>query len=94
MQDKNLSAKRVLSMILIVIGALGYIAAAYFLCYAVYFWIGGTLHPHTAEDQPHGLDGLGFFLEAVTGLFVAGIASLFFVPGMTLRSRIQTNQKR
>ncbi len=92
-QAQTLSIRKALSFVLITLGALGYVIAGGFLCYAAYFWVVGTLHPNAPEDTSAGLAGLGFILEAGTGVLIGGIASIFFIPGMILRGKIKESTK-
>jgi hypothetical protein len=90
MQNKNLRSKNILSRALITLGIIGYMPAIYFLYGAIYFWIDGNfIHTAVAEDQPGGLDGLGFILMIGAAIIFGAIASAFFVPGILLRSKIK-----
>lgn len=75
--NNQLTAKKIISSVLILIGGIGYLIAALCYFYAIYFWIVATLHPNAPETTEAGLAGLGFFLEAIAGTFVAAIASVF-----------------
>ena len=91
---KKLSFKKASSTVLITLGIIGYLSAVYFFGYAIYFWIVTSLHPNAPEDQPAGLAGLGLVLEFGAGMVLSVIATLFFVPGMALRSKMREPDKK
>jgi hypothetical protein len=86
---KKQTVAKTASVVLITIGSIGYAIALFFGVYAIYFMVDGSRHPNAAEDEPGGLDGLGFLLAAIAAAVSGGCASVFFVPGMMLRTKLK-----
>ncbi|HUD07314.1 MAG TPA: hypothetical protein VMR34_05510 [Candidatus Saccharimonadales bacterium] len=64
---QSISTKKMFGSILFYVGILGYVIAALFFGYAVYFLIIGIKHPNAAEDTTAGLSGIGFYFTCSTG---------------------------
>jgi hypothetical protein len=90
---KNFSVKKTLATVLISLGIIGYVIAAFLICVSLYFYIVAELHPNASIDSSAGFAPIGSIFAGIDGVVVAGVASLLFWPGKSLKAKLKINSR-